>query len=81
MARLPSKITKARADKLITAREDRLEYEAEHALESTIVMAFDATRNSIATFNNVALIIRNKSELKAVESTVELEQAYASLIA
>ena len=80
MARLPSKITKARAEKLIATREEQLEYENNHQVESTLISAFDATRNYIAIANNVAIIIRNKSELKAIESTVELEQAYANLI-
>ncbi len=82
MARTTTRtITKQRAEKLIAIREEQAEYEANHALESTIVMAFDATRNTMATMNNVALIIRNKTEIKAVESLGELETAYAKLIA
>ena len=82
MARITKKlVTKPLAEKLILAREEQTEYEANHALESTITMAFDTARNSMATVNNVAMIIRNKSEIKVVESIGELEQAYADLIA
>ena len=82
MARLPNKkISKARADQIMTARQDQAEYENDHALESTITMAFDTARNSMATINNVAMICRNKSEIKTIESIGELEQAYAKLLA
>ncbi len=82
MARITQKtVTKARAEKLIAIREEQTEYELTHSLESTIVMAFDTARNSMATFNNVAIICRNKSEIKVVESIGELETAYAKLLA
>jgi len=82
MARVTTKtIMKPLAEKLIAVRNERLLYEENHALESTINMGLNATRNTIAIFDNIAMIGRNKSEIKVVESLGELEQAYANLIA
>ncbi len=74
-------LSRATKDQLIASRIERAEYEDNHALESTIVMAFDTARNTMATVNNVAVICRNKSEIKVIESIGELEEAYAKLLA
>jgi len=83
MARVTRKQTEGKAlvGKLIADREARAEYEANHSLESTVVMAFDTMRNTMGTINNVATICRNKSEIKVVESHRELHDAYQSLLA
>jgi hypothetical protein len=72
---------KSMATKLIAKRDEQAEYEDSHALESTVVMAFDTVRNSMGSFNNAAMIVRNKTELKVVESHLELQEAYAKLLA
>ena len=67
-------------EKIISTREEQADYENSHQLESTIVMAFDATRNSVAIINNVATIVRNKTEIKVVESATELAEAYSKML-
>jgi hypothetical protein len=75
-----ARISKTTVNKIKAARDAQAEYEQNHAMEATVVMAFDATRNTMAIVNNVATICRNKTEIKVIESIGELEQAYASLM-
>lgn len=74
-------VNKQLAEALIAKRIEREEYELNHSLESTIGMAFDTARNTMGSINNIAIICRNKSEIKVIESLGEVEQAYADLIA
>ncbi len=77
MARI--KLSKEMVKKINDERKAKAEYEANYQIESTIMEAFDATRNTIAVIGNVAKVMRNKSEMMAVESVAELERAYAEL--
>jgi hypothetical protein len=75
-----ARITKTTAAKIKANREAQAEYENNHSLEATVVMAFDTARNTMASVNNVAMICRNKTEIKLLDSIGELEEAYANLL-
>jgi hypothetical protein len=75
-----SRISKTTVAKIKANRDAQAEYERNHALEATVVMAFDTARNTMASVNNVAMICRNKTEVKVLDSIGELEAAYADLM-
>jgi hypothetical protein len=75
-----ARISKTTVAKIKKARDEQMEYENNHALEATVVMAFDTARNTMGSINNVAMICRNKTEVKLLDSIGELEEAYANLL-